>query len=215
MTRATGPRGLSKQAILDAALILIEDTGPDGFSLRKLAGHVGCDPMALIYHFGSKDGLFRQMADRLTARLAPAPSDRPWPDRLRQMARACRALALSSPCGFALIQRFWNTGTADFAQIEAVQRALSEAGVPRAAAPALCLGWYAAVIGLCMAETGGLIRRPTEREAAEIAALPEAEFPLLRALLPDYQAIDGGAVFDAAVDLLITGIAALGQLPRT
>ncbi len=45
-----------------AALELMEAGGEVGFTLRKLGVRVGCDPMSILYHFKSKEGLYRAMA---------------------------------------------------------------------------------------------------------------------------------------------------------
>lgn len=201
-----GPRGLSRTGIVDAAVALMEEAGESGFSLRKLGERVGCDPMAILYHFKSRDGLFRAMADALTARLEPVDESRPWHERLRDHARQYRALALGHPHTFGLTQKFLNTGVSDFAHIEMVHRALAEAGIPDADAPAVCLAWYAGVIGICMGEIGGLIRPATEAEIREIGQLPAARFPRLNALAPAYRSLDPQAVFEIANDMLIRGI---------
>lgn len=201
-----GPRGLSKDVITGAAVILLEETGDAGFSLRKLGERIGCDPMAILYHFKNKDGLYRAMADAITARLSPVDEERRWEDRLRLHARDYRALALGHPNTFALTQKFLNTGVSDFAHIEMVHRALKDAGIPDAAVPAVCLAWYASVIGLCMAEIGGLIRPARETEIAEIERLPADSFPIMRKLAPSYRELDAEAVFETANDILLHGI---------
>ncbi|GEO81050.1 TetR/AcrR family transcriptional regulator [Pararhodospirillum oryzae] len=204
-----GPRSLSKDAILQTAMDFMEEAGERGFSVRKLGERVGCDPMAILYHFKNKDGLFRAMADALTARLEGVDESKAWQERLRDHARHYRALALGHPNTFGLIQRFLNTGISDFAPIEMVHRALAEAGIPDETAPALCLAWYASVIGLCMGEIGGLIRPATAGEAREILETPEGQYPRLRALTPSYRSLDPEAVFEIANDILIQGIARL------
>ena len=45
-----GSRGLSVAQIVEAAVAVQEDVGPEGFSVRKVATRVGCDPMAVLYH---------------------------------------------------------------------------------------------------------------------------------------------------------------------
>lgn len=204
---AAGPRGLSKDAILQAALSFMEEAGEASFSIRKLGERVGCDPMAILYHFKNKDGLFRAMADALMARLSPVNEDQPWSGRLRDHARQYRALALGYPQTFGLTQQFLSTGVSDLAHIEMVHRALTEAGVPDKDAPAICLAWYASVIGLCMGEIGGLIRPATEAEAHEIAQAPDGQFARLKALAPAYRSLDPEAVFEIANNILINGIA--------
>uniref|UniRef100_E6VMP8 Regulatory protein TetR n=1 Tax=Rhodopseudomonas palustris (strain DX-1) TaxID=652103 RepID=E6VMP8_RHOPX len=206
-TRASsGPRGLSKDTIVDTAVSLMEEIGDSAFSLRKLGERVGCDPMAIVYHFKSKDGVYRAMADALVAKLSPVGSDQPWQDRLRTHARDHRALALRYPHTFPLLQRFFNTGVSDFPHIEMVHRALADAGVSDDEAPAVCLAWYASVIGLCTAEISGLIRPASEAEVAEIEGLSPAEFPVLRKLAQSYLAVETEAVFETANELFIRGV---------
>ncbi|MFE3836501.1 TetR/AcrR family transcriptional regulator [Pseudogemmobacter sonorensis] len=201
-----GPRGLSKEAITRAAVELMEELGEGAFSLRKLGERVGCDPMAILYHFRNKDGLYRAMADAITAELPPVDQARPWNDRLRQHARDYRTLALGHPHTFALTQKFLNTGVSDFAHIEMVHGALKDAGVPDTVAPTVCLAWYASVIGLCMAEIGGLIRPAQAAEIAEIERLPLDRFPNLRQLATSYGALDAEIVFEIASDMMLEGI---------
>lgn len=213
-SRATaGPRSLSKDAILQTALDFMEEAGESGFSIRKLGERVGCDPMAILYHFRNKDGLFRAMADALTARLETVDEAQAWNGRLRDHARQYRALALGHPHTFGLTQKFLNTGVSDFAHIEMVHRALAEAGLPDEDAPAICLAWYASVIGLCMGEIGGLIRPAREADALEIERLPPGDYPFLRRLAPSYRALDPDAVFDIAIALLAEGLRARSHRP--
>ena len=46
-TRQRGPRGLAAPDIVAAAVAVREELGADGFSVRKVAARVGCDPMAV------------------------------------------------------------------------------------------------------------------------------------------------------------------------
>ena len=204
---AQGPRGLDKDAIVAAALALLEDVGEAAFSVRKLAQSVGCDPMSVLYHFKSKDGLSRAIANALSRSLVPVDPSQPWRERLRDLARQYRALALRYPAAFALLQRHMSTGPADLAHIEAVHRALADAGIPRAALPSVCVGWYASVIGLAAAEAGGLTRAANDVELAEMEALSDAAHPLVKAAAPLYAQLDPAAVHDTMLDVLLDGIA--------
>ncbi|QRR09125.1 TetR family transcriptional regulator [Burkholderia sp. MS455] len=204
---AQGPRGLDKDAIVAAALALLEDVGEAAFSVRKLAQSVGCDPMSVLYHFKSKDGLSRAIANALSRSLVPVDDTLPWRERLRDLARQYRALALRHPAAFALLQRHMSTGPADLAHIEAVHRALVDAGIPRAALPSVCVGWYASVIGLAAAEAGGLTRPANDVELAEMNALPDTEHPLVRSAAPLYAQLDPEIVHDTMLDVLLDGIA--------
>ncbi|WP_321940906.1 TetR/AcrR family transcriptional regulator [Burkholderia cepacia] len=204
---AQGPRGLDKDAIVAAALALLEDVGEAAFSVRKLAQSVGCDPMSVLYHFKSKEGLSRAIANALSRSLVPVDATLPWRERLRDLARQYRALALRYPAAFALLQRHMSTGPADLAHIEAVHRALADASIPRAALPSVCVGWYASVIGLAAAEAGGLTRAANDVELAEMEALSDAAHPLVKAAAPLYAQLDPAAVHDTMLDVLLDGIA--------
>ncbi len=199
-------RSLSKNTIVATAIELMESVGASAFSLRKLGEQLGCDPMAVLYHFKSKDGLHRAMADSLTARLQAVDETQPWAHRLRDLAIQYRNLALAYPNTFGLMQQFLNTGISDFQHIEMVYRALADAGLPEDDMPAVCVGWYAAVYGLSMAEIGGLVRRMTPEEQAEIEKHPVESFPLLRRLVPRFLDLEASAVFTTVLDLLHQGI---------
>ncbi|WP_063548079.1 TetR/AcrR family transcriptional regulator [Burkholderia territorii] len=204
---AQGPRGLDKDAIVAAALALLEEVGEAAFSVRKLAQSVGCDPMSVLYHFKSKEGLSRAIANALSRSLVPVDPALPWRERLRDLARQYRALALRHPAAFALLQRHMSTGPADLAHIETVHRALADAGIARSALPSLCVGWYASVIGLAAAEAGGLARPANDVELAEMNALSDTAHPLVKSAAPLYAQLDPTAVHDTMLDVLHDGIA--------
>ncbi|AOK58230.1 TetR/AcrR family transcriptional regulator [Burkholderia ubonensis] len=210
---AQGPRGLDKDAIVAAALTLLEDVGEAAFSVRKLAQTVGCDPMSVLYHFKSKEGLSRAIANALSRSLTPVDDNLPWRERLRDLARQYRGLALRYPAAFGLLQRHVSTGPADLAHIEAVHRALADAGIPRAARPCVCVGWYASVIGLAAAEAGGLTRPANDVELAEIDALSDAGHPLVKSAAPLYARLDPAVVHDTMLDVLLDGIAHRARTP--
>lgn len=203
-----GPRGLSKEAILEAALALMEEGGEAGFTLRKLGLRVGCDPMSILYHFKSKEGLQRAIAGHLEAQLRVAPGGLPWRGRLRCLADQYRSLALRHPQSFRLMQNFVYTGPADHDQMEMVHAALEEAGLPAGDIPAICLGWYAAITGLAMGEIGGLIGPASPQDMEELAQLSDASHPRLKQAMPLYRDLAPDRVFALGVEMLLDGIAA-------
>lgn len=210
----SGPRGLSPDVIARVAVELLDQGGEAGFSLRKLGQKVGCDPMAVLYHFGSKEGLERAMADTLNAELKPAERDRPWRERLAHLAHQYRGLAHRHPRTFPLLQRFWVTGPADYAHAETIYEALSDAGFDDERMVDICFGWYAAVLGLAAAEAGGLLRPADLEQLAEVEALPDGDFPLTRRLLPAFRRQQAGRTYARTVDLLLDGIDLEARRPR-
>lgn len=70
-TRLTGAqqRAASRTAILDAAISAYGDAGPNGVSLRAVAGAAGVTHPLILQYFDSKDGLIAAVGDRLTAQV--------------------------------------------------------------------------------------------------------------------------------------------------
>src|ERR1700722_19464910 len=62
-----GPEGarLSKRAVVGRALKLADADGLDALTIRKLAQDLGVTPMALYWHFRSKDDLLEGMAEQV------------------------------------------------------------------------------------------------------------------------------------------------------
>lgn len=204
-----GQRGLDDGLLLAAALTEMERTGVESFSLRAAARAIGCDAAALIYHFGSREGLERAIADRLHANIvAPDPS-LPWRDRLRGMARQYRKVAQSHPRTFPLLMRYWTTGPQDLALCDEAFHALKDAGVPEPLVPAVECGFYAALLGLCAGEAGGLIGRPNGQALKDIRSTPG--LTTMPRLLPSIRALNPDEVFETHLSILLDGIEALSH----
>ena len=199
-------RGLSKEKIVLAAIELMESLGEAGFSLRKLGLQMGCDQMAVLYHFTSKDGLNRAMADWLTAQLVEVDANQPWDRRLHDLAHQYRRLALKYPNTFGLMQRFLHTGMADFRLIETTHRAFRDAHIAEQDIPKMSLTWHATAYGLAMAEIGGLIRQATAEDLIEVEQLSDLDFPLTRQLMPLYATLDTDATLELALDIWHEGV---------
>lgn len=55
---------LSRDVIVTAAAQLVEEHGVEGLSMRRIAARLGCTPMALYRHIGSRDELVTALLDR-------------------------------------------------------------------------------------------------------------------------------------------------------
>lgn len=201
-----GQRGLVEADLVAAALAEIERGGLETFSLRSLARAINCDAATLIYRFGSKEGLERAVTERLHSAITPPVRMRKWQDRIINMSRQYRDLAKQYPSAFPLLLRFWTSGPRDLIIAEHWNRALADAGVPDRDIPAVSCATYAAVLGQCMGEIGGLIGLPTESGVAEIAQ--HEELVLTKRLLPIFPKVDAKQVFDSALMLQIAGLEA-------
>ena len=94
-------------AILDAAESLLEEAGPDGLSIRKIADRAKVAPMGLYTRFDGKHGvvdeLFKVGFVRLAAVLREATSTQDPAAGLAEAALAYRRLALEHPARYQLM----------------------------------------------------------------------------------------------------------------
>lgn len=88
---------LTPSSIAVAALHLGDREGPDAMSMRRIAGELGCDPMALYRHFADRTALLDAVADLALAEVPALDPALPWDERLRQVADDIRAAALAHP----------------------------------------------------------------------------------------------------------------------
>jgi TetR/AcrR family transcriptional regulator, tetracycline repressor protein len=86
MTPPAGKPQLSKATVVGRALKLADADGLEALTIRKLAQELGVTPMALYWHFRSKDDLLVGLTERVWSEIDltidPAA---PWPERLRTL----------------------------------------------------------------------------------------------------------------------------------
>ena len=89
---------ISREAIVDAAIRLLDAEGLDAFSMRRVADELGTGAASLYWHVGSKDGLFDLVFDKIIGEgTIPDPVPGKWREQLKQVARAQRAISLQHP----------------------------------------------------------------------------------------------------------------------
>lgn len=208
-----GRRGLNEDRLIAEVAREIERMGLERFSMRSAARAIGCDAATLIYHFGSKEGLERRVADQLHTAIRKPDPTLAWDQRLVFLARQYRALAKRKPKTFPLLLRYWTTGPADLEVAEEFYRALADAGVPPAVLPALETGLYAAILGLCSGEVGGLVRAPVPSTLAEIESKEGLE--IMRSMLAQICRIHADDVFEHTIRALVVGLGGVGQPAKT
>jgi TetR/AcrR family transcriptional regulator, tetracycline repressor protein len=88
------PAGLTKAAIVQAALDLLDEAGMDGLTVRALASRLGVQAPALYWHVRSKQALLDEMATLIWRQIgevmAGLPADLPWREVMRTYAATVR-----------------------------------------------------------------------------------------------------------------------------
>ena len=89
---------ISKDAIVAAAIRLLDREGLTALSMRKLADELGTGAASLYWHVGSKDGLLNLVLDEVIGEgKIPDPDPEHWQEQLKQIARDQRAASHRHP----------------------------------------------------------------------------------------------------------------------
>jgi len=88
------PAGLTKAAIVQAALDLLDEAGMDGLTVRALASRLGVQAPALYWHVPGKQALLDEMATQIWRRIGDVmtglPGDLPWREVMATYAATVR-----------------------------------------------------------------------------------------------------------------------------
>jgi AcrR family transcriptional regulator len=104
--RVNTHRGLTTEAVVDAALAMADLGGIDAVSIRRLASELGVTPMAIYRHVRDKAQLLDLMADRLLGQIdLPAADGSTWQDALRSVATTLLAIVEAHPAAPLLLAR--------------------------------------------------------------------------------------------------------------
>lgn len=205
--RADGRTGdLDRASIIAAAVIEMDAAGEAKFSLRKVAARLGCDPMAVIYHLGSREGLERAVAEAINSEVCLPDPRQDWRQRLVHIADEYRRVAHLHPNSFPLLQRFWATGPSDYVVFEAVYGALSTAGFGWQEVDDYGSIFFSAVLGFCTAEVRGMLAPEMPAAAApEVETLSAAHLPHVARIMSIHQS-PPDALWARARGALLDGI---------
>ncbi|MFB9908847.1 TetR/AcrR family transcriptional regulator C-terminal domain-containing protein [Allokutzneria oryzae] len=216
--RGRPPKGtaqLSREAILDAAIAVIDAEGADALSMRTVGRHLGVDAKSLYNHVEGKEGLLDAVAEHILAGIEiPEPTGSLQHD-LRAIARAFRRSALAHPQAATLVLTRQLSSLAALSPTEAVVSVLLRAGCSPEETVHLLRSLLATVVGTLLREVTadpafgigdveGIARRRDVLERSGLPGLAETAQHLSRC--------DHDEEFDFAVDLVIEGVAArLGE----
>ncbi len=187
--RRRGPRrALTEDEILDAALGLLDDGGPDAASVRGIAARVGVAPNAVYTYFPDKAAVIKALVERLLGEVDHdvfADRDRPWRERVEALALDLRAHLSAHPGAVGLMIGGPMDGPHALALNERLLQLLADAGLdPTEAARAsyLLIVYVFGALALEVADVHepGPLPPESDRIAgrhAAFAATPSDAFP--------------------------------------
>ncbi|HZD02235.1 MAG TPA: TetR/AcrR family transcriptional regulator C-terminal domain-containing protein [Actinomycetes bacterium] len=92
--RAQAPRiPLTREAIIDAALRVLDREGMDALSMRRVGEELGTGAASLYWHVRNKEELLQLLFERVTEEVVlPEPDPSRWREQLRDLAHQMRAV---------------------------------------------------------------------------------------------------------------------------
>jgi AcrR family transcriptional regulator len=104
--RQQRPRGTTtREAVVSAALDVVDRVGVDALTIRAVAAAVGAPPMSLYTHFANKEELLDLMYAEMALRLYADPGQDTWEAQLFALASQVRRTLLEHPRWAVLLSR--------------------------------------------------------------------------------------------------------------
>jgi AcrR family transcriptional regulator len=169
-----GPRrALTESEILDAALTLLDEGGPNAATLRGIAAKVDVSPNAVYTYFPDKAAVFKALVERLLGQVDHgvfADRGQPWRQRVESLALEMRARLTSHPGAVGLVIGGPMDGPQAQALNERLLELLADAGLTTfdaARAAHLLLVYVFGSIALEVADHGQAGPLPPEAERTD------------------------------------------------
>ena len=214
---------ISRDAIVSAAIDLLDREGLTALSMRKLADELGAGAASLYWHVGSKDGLLDLVMDQVIGEgKVPDPDPDRWPEQLKQVARDQRAASLRHPWIVRVSIGRIPMGPNALRYSERILAILRAGGLPPRLAVQGYLLLIATVNGFTIDETGvgdvpdpAANVPPTDRDSRQqaadmardyVASLPAEAFPNMTALADEFALADPDERFEFLIDIFVEGL---------
>ena len=217
---------ISREAIVTAAIRLLDREGLAALSMRRLGDELGAGAASLYWHVGSKDGLLDLVFDQLIGEeQVPDADPSRWQEQLKDIARAQRRISLRHPYLVRISIGRIPMGPNALRFSERVLAILRAGGLP----PRLAVQGYLLLIstvnGFTLDETGvddagpaGADDGPRPRDPASlqeaanlardyVASLPAGQFPHMVSLADEFAFADADERFELLIDIFVDGLA--------
>jgi predicted RNase H-like nuclease/AcrR family transcriptional regulator len=213
--------GLTRDAVVAAAVALADADGLTALSMRALAARLGVEAMSLYHHVPNKEALLDAMVDVVFGEFHTPAATGPWREELRRRSSSARAVLLRHRWGVGLMDSRRTPGPRTLAHHDAVIACLRTAGFSLPATGHAVSLLDAQLYGFMLQELA--LPFTGEVELAELGAeiLDEetarayphfAEFARDHALRPGWSF---GAEFEVGLDLVLGAVAGLLETDET
>ncbi|HYZ29102.1 MAG TPA: TetR/AcrR family transcriptional regulator [Thermoleophilaceae bacterium] len=208
---------LTRDAIVEAALVVLERDGMAGLSMRKVAQELGAGASSLYWHVRDKEELLSLLLDRIVGEAqVPEPDPENWQEQVKELMRASRRLLSNRRDAAQLSLGRIPAGPNSLPVMERNLAVATASGLPRRVV-ALATDMFALYVGAFAYEMS--LRVPPLGEEgvtpAQLAdyfrSLPAEQFPNLTGLADDLTTPDADERFEFALELLVRGLEAMAE----
>jgi TetR/AcrR family tetracycline transcriptional repressor len=155
---------LSRDAILDAALGIIDEGGLESCTMRAVAAELGVEAMSLYWHVPGKEALLDGVVERMLSAAPVLVHQDDWRDELYGIAQGMRGVLLMHPNAIPLLAgRALGSYTSAGAVVATTLATLEAAGFDRLVAIRAARTIYRYVIGYALVE--GSVRSTPDGQA--------------------------------------------------
>ncbi|MBI0294619.1 TetR/AcrR family transcriptional regulator [Streptomyces sp. PRKS01-29] len=210
------PARLDQTRTIKTALDLLNESGLDALTMRRLADAVGAQAGALYRYFATKQDLLTAMAERMVEGVGAAAGptgDGDWSEGVARLARALRAALLAHRDGARVFAGTHSTGPNTLGFADSLVGVLREAGFSDSEAARALYTVANFTVGHTLEEQAAL--QPENEVPADAGGLHEAvtagAYPHLAATLPVLTSTDFTAHFEFGLRLLLDGLRAVRQ----
>lgn len=213
---------LSRDAIVHAALRVMDREGSAGLSMRRVAEELGTGPASLYWHVANKDALINLIIDQVASEIPlPEPDPDHWQEQLKDWMLGVREVFGRHPGVAALTLGRVPTGPNVVRWAEWILALLRGAGIPDRIA-----AFAGDLIGLYLGATGYEAAMPPmtsptgeplslEERVAMIrgyfASLPPDQFPNVVATVDDLVGGGPDERFELGLDVILRGLASYAR----
>ncbi|MET8992635.1 TetR/AcrR family transcriptional regulator C-terminal domain-containing protein [Nonomuraea wenchangensis] len=192
---------LSRDALIETALRLLDEVGLDGVTVRRLAGELGVQSPALYWHIRTKQELLDGIADAiiLAAGMGPPGDGEAWKDWLARRARAYRRSLLAHRDGARIVATATRLGTETLKLLEQELSALVAHGLTPLSA-------LRAITACTQYVNGFVLQEQAARPPADDLLPLLEQAPTLLKAIGEGGAAHGEETFEHGLRALINGL---------
>ena len=202
----SGPAGLTRDRVLDAAMAILLERGLERLTVRALADDLGVAVTAIYWHVGNKQTLLDALVDRIIAELGEVRARGRTPaTRIRSVADGLRSALLARPDLVAFVQQQGRVAGLFQPARRALAVELTRAGVAGERAAYGVEAVVLVVVGSVLIDRQ-VARQPVQSEQPE-ELWTEADLPGAPGTLVHLtHRLDEDAVFAFSVDALVQSL---------